>query len=129
MGISWVQVPTTYCPHGFATADVRNEVCRGRHVSREECPTTSAGHSPCLREVNVPDGSRSPLPSPDTVVCQERVTRHLAFCPTPAPATIRYAVPSARTAHPATLSTMGDRQALAGRFASTSQHRTAGKPF
>ena len=68
-------------------------VGRERTISREECPATSAGHSPCLREVNVPDGRRSPLPSPDTVVCQERVARHLAFCPTPAPATIRYGVP------------------------------------
>jgi hypothetical protein len=58
-------------------------------ISREESAATSAGHSPCFREVNVPDGRRSPLPSPDTVVCQERVARHLAFCPTLAPATIR----------------------------------------
>src|SRR5438067_5894176 len=67
-------------------------VGRERTLSREESAATSAGHSPCLREVNVPDGRRSPLPSPDTVVCQERVARHLAFCPTPAPATIRYGV-------------------------------------
>jgi hypothetical protein len=46
-------------------------VGRERTVSREECPATSTGHSPCLREVNVPDGRRSPLPSPDTVVCQK----------------------------------------------------------
>ncbi len=70
---------------------------RERTVSREECPATSAGHSPCLREVNVPDGSGSRLPLPDTVVCQERVARHLAFCPTPAPVTIRYGVRLVRT--------------------------------
>jgi hypothetical protein len=74
-------------------------VGRERNVSREECPATSAGHSPCLREVNVPDGRRSPLPSPDTVVCQERVARHLAFCPTPAPATIRYGVLAVKGDH------------------------------
>src|SRR5207244_12715609 len=67
-------------------------VGRGQTISREESAATSAGHSPCLREINVPDGRRSPLPSPDTVVCQERVARHLAFCPTPAPATVRYDV-------------------------------------
>jgi hypothetical protein len=92
-------------------------VGRERTISREECPATSAGHSPCLREVNVPDGRRSPLPSPDTVVCQERVARHLAFCPTPAPVTIRYGVPLVTTANPATLSTMGDREVADGRFA------------
>ena len=100
---------------------------RERTISREESAATSAGHSPCLREVNVPDGRRSPLPSPDTVVCQERVARHLAFCPTPAPVTIRYGVPLVRTANPATLSTMGDREVADGRFASTRQNRTAGK--
>jgi hypothetical protein len=101
-------------------------VGRERTISREECPATSAGHSSCLREVNVPDGRRSPLPSPDTVVCQERVARHLAFCPTPAPVTIRYGVPLVTTANPATLSTMGDREVADGRFASTRQNRTAG---
>src|SRR5207245_4203934 len=69
----------------------------------EECPGHLVRHSPCLREVNVPYGRRSSLPSTDTVVCQERVTRHLAFCPTPAPATIRYGIPLVRTANPATL--------------------------
>jgi hypothetical protein len=64
-------------------------VGRERTISREESAATSAGHSPCLHEVNVPDGRRRPLPSPDTVVCQKRVARHLAFCPTPAPAIIR----------------------------------------
>src|SRR5207245_8871765 len=72
-------------------------VGRERTISWEECPATSAGHSPCLREVNVTDGRRSPLPSPDTVVCQERVARHLAFCPTPAPVTIRSGVLLVRT--------------------------------
>jgi hypothetical protein len=102
-------------------------VGRGRTVSREESAATSAGHSPCLREINVPDGRRSPLPSPDTVVCQKRVARHLAFCPTPAPATIRYGVPLVRTANPATLSKMGEREVPDGRFASTGKNRTAGK--
>jgi transcriptional regulator with XRE-family HTH domain len=67
-------------------------VGRERTISREECPATSAGYSPCLREVPGPDDGRRPLPSPDTVACQERVARHLAFCPTPAPATIRFGV-------------------------------------
>src|SRR2546421_9289067 len=93
-------------------------VGRERTISREESAATSAGHSPCLREVNVPDGRRSPLPSPDTLVCQERVARHLAFCPTPAPATIRYGVSLVTTANPATLSTVGDREVTDGRFAS-----------
>jgi hypothetical protein len=32
-------------------------------------------------------------------VCEERVARHLAFCPTPAPATIRYGVSLLRGDH------------------------------
>src|SRR2546421_3841443 len=102
-------------------------VGRERTISREESAATSAGHSPCLREVNVPDGRRSPLPSPDTVVCQKRVARPLPFCPPPAPATIRYGVPLVTRENPATRSTMGDREVADGRFASTRQNRTAGK--
>ncbi len=30
-------------------------------------------------------------------MCQERVARHLAFCPTPAPVTIRYGILLVRT--------------------------------
>jgi hypothetical protein len=88
-------------------------VGRERTISREESAATSAEHSPCLREINVPDGSRSLLPSPDTVLCQERVARHLAFCPTPAAATIRYGVPLVRTANSATLSTTEQRHLAA----------------
>ena len=90
----------------------------GRHLGRA---------FPCLGKFNFPDGRRSPLPPPDTVVCQERVTRHLAFCPARAPATIRYGVPLVTTANPAALSTRGDREAADGRFASPGQNRTAGK--
>src|SRR5207253_1545556 len=50
-----------------------------------------------------------------------------AFCPTPAPATIRYGVPLVTRENPATRSTMGDREVADGRFASTRQNRTAGK--
>jgi hypothetical protein len=35
-------------------------VGRERTISRDDCLGTSAGHSPCLCEVNVPDGRRSP---------------------------------------------------------------------